>query len=56
MLRQNYHGSTLIISTVHPQKWSGLLDSWESYAINVLERLPNTLDNIGIVNFIENLL
>ena len=56
MSQQNYHGSMLIINMVHPQKWPELLDRWESDTINALERLPNALDNIGIVNFIENLL
>ena len=46
----------LIISTVHPKKLPELLDRWESDTINALERLPNILDNEGIVNFIENLL
>ena len=41
---------------VCPQKWPELLDTWESDAINALEGLPNTLNNVGIVNFIENLL
>ena len=56
MPHQNYYGSMLIISTIHPKKWPELLDRWESDAINALERLPNTLDNVEIVNFIENLL
>ena len=46
----------LIISTTHPQKWPELLDRWESEGINALERLPNTLNNVGIVNFIKNVL
>ena len=56
MPQQNYQWSMLIISIIHPRKLLELLDRWGFDAINVLEMLPNTLDNIGIVNFIKNLL
>ena len=55
MPQQNYHGSILTISSIHPQKWSELLDRWESNAINALEWLPNTLEKVGVVNFTKNL-
>lgn len=51
MPHQNYHGNMLIVSMIHPQKWSKLLDRWESDAINAVEILPHALDNIEIVNF-----
>lgn len=46
----------LIISTVHPQKWPKLIDRWELDAINVIERISHTLDNIRVKMFIENML
>ena len=30
------------------------MDRWESDAINALEQLPNTLDQVRVSNFIEN--
>ena len=46
----------LIMNTVHPQKMDKLIDRPESDAINAIERISHTLDNIGVTNFIENLL
>ena len=54
--KENNEGSMLILSTVHPQKWTELIDRWESDAINAIDRISHTLDNISITNFIENLL
>ena len=46
--KQNNEGSMLILSTVHPQKWTELIDKRELDAINAIERLSHTLDNILI--------
>lgn len=46
----------LILSAVHSEKWSGLIEWWESNVVNAIERILHTLDNISIANFIENVL
>lgn len=46
----------LLLSMVYPQKWQELLDRWEFYPINTIERISHRLENFSATNFIENLL
>ena len=53
MYKQNNEGSMLILSIIKPQKWPKLLDRWESGALNAIEKISHSLDNIKITNFVE---
>lgn len=56
MPKQNNEVNMLILSTIHRQKWLELIDRWEFDAINTIERISHTLDNISVTNFIGILL
>lgn len=56
MAKKNNESSMLIVTVVHPQKWVELWNRWEFDAINAIERIFHTLDNIIVTNCKENLL